>query len=151
MPEATCDHDRLRSGWADAICHPVPLAAALVLALNDHWLKGSGLLPAWLAGKLSDVAGLFVFAVLCFAAVAGVHALAGRRPRRPRAWILGIVLLTALGFWLANASPAFDEWLARVWGPKTPDPTDLFTLPVLLPAWMWIEHRHARRPTRQAA
>ena len=33
------------------LLHPLPLAAILVTAANDHLLKGSGLLPGWLTGK----------------------------------------------------------------------------------------------------
>ena len=35
-----------------------------VLVANDHFLKGSGLLPGWLTGKLSDLAGLVVLGSL---------------------------------------------------------------------------------------
>ena len=44
--------------------HPAPLIAMVVLALNDHWLKGAGLLPGALTGKLSDFAGLLFFPLL---------------------------------------------------------------------------------------
>ena len=40
------------------LTRPVPLVAAGVLALNDHVLKGAGLVPTAVTGKLSDVAGL---------------------------------------------------------------------------------------------
>src|SRR5262245_18604951 len=40
------------------------IAALVLLALNDHWLKHSGALPGWLTGKLSDFAGLYVAPVL---------------------------------------------------------------------------------------
>ena len=66
---------------------PVPLAAAGVLALNDHVLKGAGVLPAWVTGKLSDFAGLFFFPVLLFALSAFVHP---PRHRLHRATILGV-------------------------------------------------------------
>jgi len=52
------------------LAHPLPLLAVVVLCLNDHFLKGSGLLPGWLTGKLSDFAGLFFFPILlCSAAL----------------------------------------------------------------------------------
>ncbi len=41
-----------------------PALAIVVLAVNDHVLKGSGLLPDWLTGKLSDFAGLLFFPLL---------------------------------------------------------------------------------------
>lgn len=59
------------ASWAEHICHPVALAAVAVLAANDHLLKGSGLLPGALTGKLSDVAGLFFFPLLLSAAIRG--------------------------------------------------------------------------------
>src|ERR1700679_4140779 len=46
------------------LVHPWPLLAVALLAVNDHLLKGSGWLPGWLTGKLSDFAGLFFFPVL---------------------------------------------------------------------------------------
>ncbi|MDY0002292.1 MAG: hypothetical protein RBU30_13435 [Polyangia bacterium] len=45
----------------EEFAHPLPLLGLLVLGLNDHVLKGSGLLPGWMTGKLSDFAGLFWF------------------------------------------------------------------------------------------
>src|SRR5689334_9861831 len=45
----------------------LPLAwwtALVVLLLNDHVLKGSGVLPSVLTGKLSDFAGVIVAPVL---------------------------------------------------------------------------------------
>lgn len=44
--------------------HPLPLAALVLLAVNDHLLKGAGLLPKWVTGKLSDIGGLFFFPLL---------------------------------------------------------------------------------------
>ena len=46
------------------LVRPLPVLAVVLLALNDHWWKGSGLLPGWLTGKLSDFAGLFFFPLL---------------------------------------------------------------------------------------
>ncbi|MFO0555218.1 MAG: hypothetical protein U0271_42965 [Polyangiaceae bacterium] len=43
-----------------ALVSPLFVASALTLALNDHVLKGSGLVPGLVTGKLSDVAGMFV-------------------------------------------------------------------------------------------
>jgi hypothetical protein len=48
--------------------HPVPLLALVALAVNDHLLKGAGLLPRWVTGKISDFAGLFFFPLLLTAA-----------------------------------------------------------------------------------
>ena len=42
------------------LAHPAWIGALLLLLINDHVLKGAGLLPGWVTGKLSDLAGLFV-------------------------------------------------------------------------------------------
>lgn len=46
------------------LLHPLFLSALVLLVINDHWLKGSGILPSWLTGKLSDFAGLIVAPVV---------------------------------------------------------------------------------------
>jgi hypothetical protein len=108
------------------------------MALNDHWLKESGLLPALLSGKLSDLAGLFFFPALCLAVLQGLFALVGVRLPRPERWALAIIALIGLGFGAANLWPAFNQWLGSWWGHKTMDPTDLWTLPVLVLSWLWL-------------
>ena len=50
---------RLRTART-TLLHPVFWAALTILVLNDHLLKGAGLVPALLTGKLSDFAGLIV-------------------------------------------------------------------------------------------
>jgi hypothetical protein len=59
--------------------HPLVLAAAALLVLNDWWLKPSAA-PGWLTGKLSDLAGL-VLAPLVLSALVGVVP-----PRGAAAW-----------------------------------------------------------------
>ena len=51
--EADAARHQTATSWAGHLCHPLPLAAVLVLAVNDHVLKGSGLLPDMVTGKLS--------------------------------------------------------------------------------------------------
>ena len=46
------------------LAHPLSLVALTLLVLNDHFLKGAGLLPGWVTGKLSDFAGLIFFPLL---------------------------------------------------------------------------------------
>ena len=58
-----------------ALLHPLWIAALVVLVLNDHLFKGSGLLPAAVTGKLSDFAGMVVAPVL----LAALLRLTGRR------------------------------------------------------------------------
>ena len=58
------DNDRSHLDPRRALATPLFATALLVLALNDHVLKGAGLLPGWLTGKLSDFAGLIVAPVV---------------------------------------------------------------------------------------
>ncbi len=53
----------------EEFAHPWPLMAMVVLGVNDHLLKGSGWLPGWVTGKLSDFAGLLFFPLFVTAAV----------------------------------------------------------------------------------
>jgi hypothetical protein len=99
--------------------HPWFTGAVAVLAVNDQVLKGRGL-PA-VTGKLSDLAGVFVVAV-----VAGVVT------GRPRAAIAA----TGLGFTLLKTAPAAAVLAAPVLGGVTRrDPGDLVALATLYPAW----------------
>lgn len=135
----------------EELVHPWPLLAVVVLALNDHWLKGAGLLPGWVTGKLSDVAGLFFFPLLLTA----VSRVASRLLRRPDALTrrrLGVAIaLTAAAFTAIQLWPAAAgayEWLMPRLDPTglvrqvrvTMDPADLLALPALLLTWL-----HGRR------
>jgi hypothetical protein len=101
------------------------------LLINDHLLKGSGWLPGWLTGKLSDFAFLVVVPVL------GTTLLPMRlRGRRSLAFLVlvGIYVATDLS---PDASDAVVEIAAqlgmawRLW----PDVTDLVALVILPLAW----------------
>jgi hypothetical protein len=48
----------------EPLTHPLWWVALSVLLVNDNLLKGRGLVPAWLTGKLSDFAFLIVAPVL---------------------------------------------------------------------------------------
>jgi hypothetical protein len=111
-------------GW---LVHPLPLAAIALTALNDHVLKGSGLLPGWLTGKLSDFTGLFFFPLVVAAVV---------RAKTPAARAAVVIAVGAL-FAGLKLSPAACAWIAPLAG-VTPDPTDLVALPVLALAWLWM-------------
>lgn len=133
---------------AEELLHPYPLVAVLVLVVNDRLLKGSGALPAWLTGKLSDVAGLFFFPLLltALARLLAWPVLRRRPPLRP-ALLATAIALTAAAFAAVKLVPAAavafaaavawldpTDWFAHVF--VTPDPTDLLALPVLaLTAW----------------
>lgn len=144
---------------ADALLHPVALAAVALLLLNDHVLKAAW--PGPVTGKLSDVAGLAFFPILLLSAWEVLEAIARRWRRPTRRALLLAVGLTAAGFALVKTVPwaagAFGgalgcaQWLlalpvrALVGLPPPPiaaatvvvDPTDLLALPALGLA-LWV-------------
>lgn len=125
--------------WAADLVHPAPLAAVGLLALNDHVLKGSGLLPGAVTGKLSDFAGLFFFPMLLAAALRGLSTVArGRDIDDRRSLAAATSLATGLGFAAVKLLPAVNALVARTWGVMVMDPTDLVALPMvgLAAAWM---------------
>lgn len=108
--------------------HPLPLAAVVVLVVNDHLLKGRG--PGWLTGKLSDFAGLFFFPVLLTTAARAL------RLRRVTPW--RAAWATAIAFAaLKLFPPAHAAWVATL-GPAVMDPTDLAALPCAFLAAAWM-------------
>jgi hypothetical protein len=119
--------------------HPIWVIALLLLVLNDHVLKGAGLFPGWLTGKLSDFAGLVVAPVL-------LTTLLGARSGWARAVTCAVV---GLGFAAIKLSPgtarALERALAlahldwRLWS----DATDLVALVALPLAW-WLAGGAAR-------
>ncbi|WP_437287244.1 hypothetical protein [Sorangium sp. So ce406] len=99
--------------------------------VNDHLLKGAGLLPGAITGKLSDLAGLVVAPVLA-------AALVNARSARARALAFAAVVAPFAAIKLSAAAAqllvglvglAGIEW--QLWQ----DPTDLAALVVLVPAW----------------
>lgn len=114
-----------------ALTHPGWWCALALLALNDHVLKGSGLLPNTLTGKLSDVAGMVAAPVLA-------AALLGARSRRSTAAAFALV---AAGFTAIKVSHAASALylgalaLVGVHGRNAVDPTDLLALGALPLAW----------------
>lgn len=142
---------------ATEFVHPLPLAALALLAINDHLLKGSGLLPGWLTGKLSDLAGLFFFPLLLTAVwdvvLFGWNVIARRTlfDASLRRWkLIAAAAFTGALFVAIKLSP---ELAARyLWlvdhidlidllrpGRVVQDPTDLIALP-LLAAAVWFGH-----------
>ncbi|HSN98265.1 MAG TPA: hypothetical protein VLS89_08200, partial [Candidatus Nanopelagicales bacterium] len=114
-----------------ALLHPVWLTALAVLLVNDHLLKGAGVLPGWLTGKVSDYAGLIVAPAL-LAALLGVSSRRG---------LFAAHAATGAVFGAINVLPEAAramEWLMGLtpfaWS-ITVDPTDLLALPALLVGW----------------
>src|SRR5688500_18962801 len=124
-----CTRSALRP--RSALLTPTWLAALAVLGVNDHLLKGAGVLPGALTGKLSDLAGMIVAPVL-------LAALLGLRTRRGL-----LVCHVAVGavFAAIKLSPAAADawsWLMGLVGPAwviTVDPTDLIALQMLALGW----------------
>ncbi|CAN91173.1 hypothetical protein predicted by Glimmer/Critica [Sorangium cellulosum So ce56] len=111
--------------------HPLFLGALALLVVNDHLLKGAGLLPGALTGKLSDLAGLVVAPVLA-------AALVDARTSRGRALAFAAVVAPFAAIKLSAAAAQLLVGLVglagitwRIWQ----DPTDLAALVVLVPAW----------------
>jgi hypothetical protein len=120
------------------LVHPLFLGAVGVLLLNDHVLKGSGLLPGWFTGKLSDFAGLYFFPVLAFAVLDWVTR--GRACTHRSVLGGALAAVTALGFALVKLSPGMNEWVGAFWGPMVLDATDLVALPSALASWVFLVH-----------
>ena len=106
----------------DLLIHPAFTGALALLALNDHVLKAAA--PGFITGKLSDVAGLFVTAVLLF--------ILTNRPRLS-------VAFSGAAFAAIKLSVTAAIWATPVLGGLTrQDPTDLFALVVLWPAYVFV-------------
>lgn len=122
---------------APAIPRRAFLVAVAVLVANDWVLKGAGVLPGWLTGKLSDVAGMVVAPVV----LAALLALAGLPVRHARRAAVAVI---GLGFAAIKLSPAaaglFDDavnGVTRLLGlpiaaQTVPDRLDLLALPFLV-------------------
>ncbi|HTR49419.1 MAG TPA: hypothetical protein VMJ10_01855 [Kofleriaceae bacterium] len=140
---------------------PVPLGALLVLAVNDWWLKSSHA-PRWLTGKLSDLAGIFVFPLVATAAC-DLLLWAAWRLGAPvdftlRRWKLGVaVALTAIGFAVLKLWPDGSDFLVRAMrlvAPRTHvalDPTDVAALATLPLTWWYGRRVLARGAYGRAA
>ena len=130
------DGDDIRSRVTGVVCRPAFVVAVGLLLVNDHLLKGAGVAPAWLVGKLSDVAGLFFFPVLL--TVAGTVVLGLRRRPEVRGFSLWATLATLAVFGFSNVSSVFAGWFGQYWGSITVDPTDLLCLPMAVLGHAWL-------------
>lgn len=118
-----------------ALLHPLWSVSLALLVVNDQVLKGAGLLPGWLTGKLSDFAGFLLFPMLLCTLV---------RARTWRAlWLchgLAALLLFAL-----ELSPGFCTLLERALGLRLwADPTDLLALVSIAASARWLAPLAAR-------
>lgn len=123
-----------------ALLTPTWLAALAVLGVNDHLLKGAGVLPGALTGKLSDLAGMIVAPAL-------LAALLGLRSRRGLLFCHVAVGAVFAAIKLSPAAADAWSWLMGLVGPAwviTVDPTDLIALPVLALGWRALVPAMAR-------
>lgn len=149
--------ERRRAVPADALLHPVALAAIGVLLLNDHVLKAAA--PGPVTGKLSDFAGLVFFPLVLLGTWEAARSAIGRwSGPSVRALVLS-VLVTAIAFGLVKATELGAGTFASALGAAqwalglaltaghgsnemvpalvVLDPTDLVALPaVLIAAWI---------------
>jgi hypothetical protein len=136
----------------DEFLHPLPLTALVILGVNDHVLKGAGILHGDITGKLSDITGLFFFPLLLTATWrCTVSLLRWRREPLTRA-VLGTAIgvtaalftalktITPFVLWFERVTPALDPLGLVGHVDVTMDLTDLWTLPVL-----WLTWRHGCR------
>ena len=136
--------NRSLPAWPRAFVHPLWWAALGLLALNDHVLKGSGLLPDSWTGKLSDFAGVIVAPPLLAWALG-----ARRRWAAPIAALVVGAGLCAIDL-LPAASHALERVLAafglpsRLW----PDASDLWAL-LALPLGYALSRVPAERTVRR--
>jgi len=103
--------------------------AAFLLVLNDHVLKGAGILPGAITGKVSDVCGLFVLPIV-IARFAGIESKRGRS---------AICAACTVAFILVKTTPFGNAIYRAVLGPTLIDPTDLIALPSALAAYFAME------------
>jgi len=134
------------------IVSPLPLAAVALLAINDAWLKPT--FHNHLTGKLSDLAGCFVFP-LYLAALLGVllPALVPRR-RLLAGGLATAALFATLELWPAAAVTfcAVNAEVARWIGIDrafrlTSDPTDLLALVMVPVAYLFGVRRASAAAT----
>jgi len=151
-PEETCTQKVMP---VTLLLRAGPMMALIVLGVNDHVLKGAGLLPGALTGKLSDFAGLFFFPLLLVTVVNLAAKIASRfstmllplaSPNRDQVFVACIttgVFFSAVQLWTPIAD-FYSVALAQmqIWhnAPRvavTQDPLDLIALPSLCCCYYW--------------
>lgn len=134
------------------LLHPLPIAAALLIIVNDLWLKP--LWPGFWSGKLSDVGICFLLPVALVAAAewlvwVGVW-ITGRDWTLPVTGTAAVASITAAAYFaLLQLSPAWVELhrhlIATVGrispAPVTRDPTDLICLLFCAAAYFYLCRR----------
>jgi len=141
---------------ANELLAPLPVLALAALVANDWLLKPSGA-PEWITGKLSDLAGVFVFPLIVTAACDLALYAATRLGARVdftlrRAKLAAAILATGVAFAATKLSPTVADIVARVTaalfgrGEVMADPYDLIALPLLAVTWWHGRRTIARGP-----
>lgn len=146
------------------LVRPWPILSLVVLAVNDHLLKGSGLLPGLVTGKLSDFAGLLFFPLLLVTlwdlALAAANAVLRRQVflASPTSQQLIVACLATGAFFSAvQIHPPVAELYARgtaflaFWSDAplaqvAMDPTDLVAVPVVVASFFLGQREIAKLP-----
>ncbi|MQP36177.1 hypothetical protein GEO20_29975 [Rhodococcus erythropolis] len=134
---------------------PWALVSVSVILVNDHVLKGA--FGNTMTGKLSDVAGVFLFPLLLLSVLEVL-----RRKLAGRAAIAWSIAVTGIGFAaVKTVSPIGDayEWVIGFFrwtaggfrGELLPivvfrDPSDLWVLPILFASYLVVTHNRTRAP-----
>lgn len=87
----------------DSLVHPVPLAALVVLVVNDHVLKPNQ--PGWLSGKLSDFAVMVLLPLLLLAAWDAVRLVWPSLPSAGPKMAVACVVASVVVFTAIEVSP----------------------------------------------
>lgn len=139
----------------DLLLSPWALVSVSVILVNDHVLKGA--FGNTMTGKLSDVAGVFLFPLLLLSVLEVL-----RRKLAGRAAIAWSIAVTGIGFAaVKTVSPIGDayEWVIGFFrwtaggfrGEILPivvfrDPSDLWVLPILFASYLVVTHNRTRAP-----
>ncbi|MDJ0402647.1 hypothetical protein QNA23_04125 [Rhodococcus erythropolis] len=137
----------------DLLLSPWALVSVSVILVNDHVLKGA--FGNTMTGKLSDVAGVFLFPLLLLSVLEVL-----RRKLAGRAAIAWSIAVTGIGFAaVKTVSPIGDayEWVIGFFrwtaggfrGELLPivvfrDPSDLWVLPILFASYLVVTHNRTR-------
>jgi hypothetical protein len=117
--------------WSSLLASPIFVGSIVVLVANDHVLKQAW--PGHVTGKLSDIAGVVMMAILASALV-----------RRPGAACVSV----AFAFALLKTVPAVANFSIPILGGRTlTDPTDLVAVLALVPLSRWLRRPDTVRQT----
>lgn len=165
--QATLPNVTPRRAPGDLFLHPLPIVAAATVAINDAVLKTTW--PGTITGKLSDVAGLFIFPIILVC----VTELVRRAVHRPwsisDAGIVAACVLTGVTFAVVKSV----EWASTTYGTSigvlrwplhavdaliagnpvpavvpievVRDPTDIVAVTAVIAAGLWMHYKTAPR------